>query len=149
MTHWSQQIVALYVFILVESPKKDIMKRNPAKVLCTLLLGMAVFLTANAQTPDKFIGTWDQSAPDASGYEMAKVVIEKQSISTSFSNGSQNIAEDLKFESDTLHYHMDVDGEYVTCYLLVKDKNNLKGYATWSTGETDLVLTRIKKPKTE
>jgi len=107
-------------------------------------LGFALTFTLNAQTPKEFIGTWDQNAPDASEYETAKVVIEKQSISTSFTNGSHNIAEQVKYESDTLNFNMDVDGEFVKCYLIVKDKNNLKGYATWSSGESDLFLTRTK-----
>jgi hypothetical protein len=37
---------------------------------------------------------------------------------------------------------MDVDGEYVKCYLVVKDKTNLVGFATWSTGESDLLLSK-------
>lgn len=120
------------------------MKNLPSKMLFSLILGLAVTLTLNAQTPDKFIGTWDQDAPDASEYETAKVVIDKQAITTTFSNGSQNTAEQVKYESDTLKFNMDVDGEWVTCYLVVKDKNNLKGYATWSSGESDLILTRTK-----
>jgi len=120
------------------------MKNFPSRVILTLLLGFAITLTLNAQTPKKFIGTWDQNAPDASGYETAKVVIEKQSISTKFTNGSQNTAEKIKYESDTLRFNMDVDGEYVTCYVVVKDKNNLKGFASWSTGTTGLILTRTK-----
>ena len=51
----------------------------------------------------------------------------------------------MNYESDTLKYNMDVDGEYVKCYLVVKDKANLVGFATWSTGESDLLLTRIKE----
>ena len=121
------------------------MKINPSKVLLTLLLGFAVTLTLNAQTPKKFIGTWDQKAPNASGYETAIVVIEKQSITTTFTNNSYNTAEKVKYESDTLNYNMDVDGEFVKCYLVVKDKNNLTGFAPWSSGETDLILTRTKE----
>ncbi len=120
------------------------MKSFPSKVLLTLLLSFAVTLTMNAQIPDGFTGTWDQKAPDAPEYETAKVVIEKQSISTTFTNGSFNTVEKVKYESDTLRFNMDVDGEYVSCYLTVKDKTNLIGYATWSTGETDLILSRTK-----
>ena len=69
------------------------MKNFPSNVLLTLIFGFAVTLTMNAQTPNKFIGTWDQKAPDASGYETAKVVIEKQSITTTFTNNSYNTAE--------------------------------------------------------
>ena len=126
------------------------MKRNPAKVLCILLLGTAVTLTANAQTPDKFIGIWEQKAPDAPGYETGEVTIQKESISTTFSGYSDKYPADWhKYKSDTLKYAMNVDGENVDCYLLVKDKSNLVGYATWSDGETDLILTRIKKQKSE
>ena len=121
------------------------MKINPSKALLTLLLGLAVTLTLNAQTSKKFIGTWDQKAPDASGYETAKVHIEKQSITTTFTNNSYNTTEQVKYESDTLKFNMDVDGEYVKCYLVVKDKDNLSGFATWSSGETDLILTRTKE----
>jgi len=121
------------------------MKNFPSKVLPTLILAFAVTLTMNAQTPKKFIGTWDQNAPDASGYEAAKVVIEKESITTTFANYSSNTAEQVKYESDTLKYNMDVDGEYVNCYLVVKDKDNLTGFATWYSGETDLILTRVEE----
>jgi len=126
------------------------MKKFPATVLCTLLLGIAATFTAHAQTPEKFIGKWEQKAPDAEGYELGEVVIEKESLITTFSGSTYKYpAEGLKIHSDTLRYSMNVDGENVECYLLVKDKTNLMGYATWSTGETDLILTRIKKEKTE
>lgn len=125
------------------------MKNFHPRVLFTLLLGFGISLNLNAQIPDSFIGTWDQKAPGAEGYETAKVVIEKQSIATTFTNNSNNTAVELKYESDTLKYNMDVDGEYVICYLVVKDKNNLKGYATWSTGETDMILTKTEEQKKE
>ena len=126
------------------------MKSFPSKVLCTLLMGIATLCTAYAQSPEKFIGTWEQKAPDAEGYELGEVVIEKESLITTFSGNTYKYpAEGLKFHSDTLRYSMNVDGENVECYLLVKDKSNLMGYATWSTGETDLILTRIKKEKSE
>ena len=107
-------------------------------------MGFALTLTINAQIPDSFKGTWNQEAPSAGGYETATVVIDKQSIATTFTNGSQNTASGVKFKSDTLEYNMDVDGEFVQCYFVVKDKNNLKGFASWSSGETDLILTRTK-----
>ena len=121
------------------------MKRIHSRVLLSLIFGIAVTFAINAQTPKKFIGTWDQDAPDAPGYETAKVVIEELSITTTFTNGSVNTAELAKYESDTLWYNMDVDGEYVTCNLVFNDKNNLKGYASWSSGETDLILTKMKE----
>jgi len=121
------------------------MKSFPSKVLSTLLLGFIVTFSLNAQTPKKFIGTWDQKAPDASEYETAKVVIEKQSITKTFTNNSFNTAEQVKYESDTLNFNMVVDGEFVRCYLVVKDKTNLIGHASWSTGESDLFLTRSKE----
>lgn len=122
------------------------MKNFPSRIILSLLLSFALTLTLNAQTPVKFIGTWDQNAPGAEGYETAKVVIEKQSVTTTFSNSSYKyLASGVNFKSDTLKFNMDVDGEFVKCYLIVKDKNNLKGYATWSTGETDLILTRIEE----
>jgi hypothetical protein len=111
---------------------------------------MAATFTAYAQTPEKFIGTWEQKAPDAPGYETGEVVIEKQSLITTFAGSSYKYPADWhKYHSDTLKYTMNVDGENVECYLLVKDKANLVGYASWSTGETDLILTRIKKQKAE
>ena len=119
------------------------MKRNPSKALLILGLSLAVTLSLNAQTPKNFIGTWDQNAPGASGYETAKVLIEKQAVTTTFSNSSLKYpASDVNYESDTLKYNMDVDGEYVKCYLVVKDKTNLVGFATWSTGESDLLLSK-------
>ncbi len=122
------------------------MKINPSKALLTLLLGLAVTLTLNAQTPKNFIGTWDQKAPDAPGYETGKVVIEKQSVTSTFGENSYKyVANQVKYKSDTLKFNMDVDDEYVKCYLVVKDKDNLTGFATWSSGETVLILTRSKE----
>ena len=119
------------------------MKRNLFKAFLLTGLCVAATLTIQAQTPKKYIGTWDQNAPGASGYETAKVHIEKESVTTIFSNSSYKYpASEVKYEYDTLKFNMAVDGEYVKCYLVVKDKTNLVGFATWSTGESDLLLSK-------
>lgn len=107
-------------------------------VLCSALF---------AQKPKKFIGSWDfTTETGATGYESGVMDISKESVMTTFPYNDFKYPSDwVKFEKDTLKFDFDVDGEMVSCYLVVKDKSHLTGFAEWDSGETVMHLTRTKK----
>ena len=125
------------------------MKRNLLKALLILLLVIGGTHTTDAQIPEKFIGSWEFNAPTAgSGFETGIMEIKKDSVITTFTVVLYKIPSFwVKYESDTLKFNFDVEGESVYCYCTAEDASNLKGYAEWSLGETILILTRSKVEK--
>ena len=74
------------------------------------------------------------------------MVISEESVITTFPDISYDYPSDwVKFEGDTLNFEFDVDGAMVSCYLVVKDKTHLTGFAEWEGGETLMNLSRTEK----
>ncbi len=48
----------------------------------------------------------------------------------------------LKAKGDSIIYTSNVDGEIVLFSLKIKDKTNINGDAVWSTGQTEMILTK-------
>ena len=114
------------------------------KRLFLLALVVAFCSTMNAQSLDKFIGSWKfDTTTGEYGYETGSVKIEKDKVTMSFTGNDYKYPSDwVKYESDTLKYNFDVDGAYVKCYLVVKDASSLDGYCVWDGGETKLIVTK-------
>jgi hypothetical protein len=107
--------------------------------LLTLVVTLCAFV--NAQSIDKFIGSWKFDAPTAFGYETGSLQIVKDKVIMTFNESDFKYpSESMQYESDTLKYSVEVDGEYVKCHLVVTDASNLDGYCAWSGGETKLIV---------
>jgi len=113
----------------------------------TFFLLIALCGALHAQNPKKFLGPWEfTTETGAPGYETGVMDISKESVITSFTDNSFEYPSDwVKFENDTLKFDFFVDGTMVNCFLLVKDKTHLTGFAEWDSGETVLNLTKEKE----
>ena len=116
-------------------------------IVIALLIGLCG--AAYAQNKEKFIGTWDFTAPTGEvGFESGVVKISQDTVVTKFTGIPNDYPSDwVKYESDTLKYNFYVEGVTAECYLVVKDDSNLTGYATWGIGESVLKLIRQKPDK--
>jgi hypothetical protein len=119
------------------------------KNLGIILFSVLLCGSVAAQDPDRFIGKWDfTTVTGAIGYETGVMDIRKDSVITTFTGITDLYpSEWARYESDTFRFHFDVDGDMVRCYLTVKDRSSLVGYAKWDTGESVVNLTRKKEKK--
>lgn len=122
------------------------MKRKSTQVILLLLTVIIISPAAKAQSINEFKGEWDFKAPTAGyGYDAGVMAIEEQSVVTTFTGNSYEYPSDMvNYESDTLKFNFDVDGEYCECYLILEDDSHQKGYCKWPSGDTEVILTRKK-----
>jgi len=122
------------------------MKKKTTRAILFLFTILIISPAVKGQNINKFTGEWAFEAPTAGiGYDAGTMVIEKESVLTTFTGFSTKYPSDLvSYESDTLKFNFDVDGEYCKCYLVLKDDSNQTGYCKWPSGETALTLTRKK-----
>jgi hypothetical protein len=120
-----------------------IMKKN----LLYLMLGM-LFLTGSlpikAQETNSYLGNWSFEAPTApEGYTQGIITFKKDSSFMTFTDGNYKYPSDwLTVKNDSVKYQSDIDGTTVLFSLKIIEKNKLKGNATWSSGETIMILTK-------
>jgi hypothetical protein len=85
------------------------------KHLFVIALSIALCGAVQAQTNERFLGSWDFTTETGEpGYETGVVKISEESVSFT----------------------------WVDCYLVLKDASHLTGFASWDSGETVLNLTR-------
>ena len=120
---------------------------NHMKNLIPIVFLIVLCGALQAQNNEKIYGAWDFTTETGEvEYETGVMDISKESVMTTFTDNSYKYPSDwLKFVNDTLKFNFDVDGTMVECYLVLKDKSHLIGYAEWETGETVMNLTRTEK----
>ena len=117
------------------------------KIFSAILVSISLCGSVAAQDVESFTGKWDfTTVTGAVGYETGVMDIKKESVTTTFTGITDLYpSEWARFEADTFKFNFDVDGDLVRCYLTVKDRSNLVGYAKWETGESVVNLTRKKE----
>ena len=101
-------------------------------------------LSLNAQVKKTYQGKWNFEAPTApEGYNTGVITFKADSSIMEFSGGYYIYPSSrLKAKGDSIIYTTYVDGETVLFSLIIKDKSNITGDAVWSTGQSEMILTR-------
>lgn len=125
------------------------MKKFCLSVFQISFLVIAGSFTIYAQIPKKFIGSWDCKIPNAEyGYQTSICKITKDSIFIEFKEvNSDHTSDWVKVKSDTLQFEYALNYETINCWLIKEADSNLKGHATWSTGETPVTCTLVEAKK--
>jgi hypothetical protein len=117
-------------------------------ILPVLFIGS---LSANSQTKNTFIGSWNFEAPTApESYTSGIMKIQKDSVITTFTGRKYKFTSIwVKIKMDSLTYKVNIDGDDVLFSLKVDNKNKITGNAVWSSGETLINAAQniIQKPE--
>ena len=101
-------------------------------------------LSLDAQVKKTYQGKWNFEAPTApEGYNTGVITFKADSSVMEFSGGYYIYPSSrLQAKSDSIIYTTNVDGEMVLFSLKIKDKSNITGDAVWSTGQSEMILTK-------
>ncbi len=101
-------------------------------------------LSLNAQVKKTYQGDWSFEAPSApEGYNTGVITFKQDSSIMEFTYGYYPYPSNwIKAKGDSIIYETNVDGEFVLFSLKIKDKSNITGDAVWSTGQTEMILTK-------
>ncbi len=104
----------------------------------------ALFLSANAQIPEKFQGTWDWTATNAAeGWDHGVTVVTKDSVFVNYTEiGIVIPSEWVTMRSDTLRMmYLLYDTEIVNWQLIPVDGQSRGGYSS-PMGEGEFIISK-------
>ena len=101
-------------------------------------------LSLDAQIKKTCQGKWNFEAPTApEGYNTGVITFKADSSVMEFIGGYYIYPSSrLKAKGDSIIYTTYVDGETVLFSLKIIDKSNITGDAVWSTGQSEMILTK-------
>jgi len=101
-------------------------------------------LSLNAQVKKTYQGKWNFEAPTApEGYNSGTITFKADSSIMEFTYGYYPYySSRLRVKSDSIIYTTNVDGEIVLFSLKIKGKSYITGDAVWSTGQSEMILTK-------